>query len=317
MKNVMRALIRNKNSLGVQSVPVPELSADNDVLIRVMVSGLCRTDVYVAEGLIQIEKQHLILGHEFSGIIEEIGPNVSKFKCGDRVAVMPVFPLGDTIKPVVEGSINTMLGIDHDGSFSEYIAVPSSFVYKIPDNMSFKQGAYLEPVAAALAPLNANIRPDQAGLIYGENRIARLTERVLKAKGYTNIEVYDDSEYGSRPLANNHYDFIIETFATTETVNRLVKAIKPNGTIILKSRQHQPVEVNINTLVMKDITMQAVNYGDFQEGIDLIASGKLQIDDLLGDVYALEDYEDVFAISKKGEEQKLFLSAANQNVWDS
>jgi L-iditol 2-dehydrogenase len=183
--------------------------------------------------------------------------------------------------------------------------------------MSFKQGAYLEPVAASLAPLKAGISPEQTGLIYGENRISRLTERVLRAKGFENIEVYDDSDFGARPLKNNHYDFIIETLATTVTIARFIDAIKPNGKIILKSRQHFPVEVNVNAMVMKDITMQAVNYGDFQEGIDLIASGRLKIDDLLGKTYELEEYEDVFAQSHKGEEQKIFLSAANHNVWDN
>lgn len=317
LKKIMKALIRDIDSLGIRFVPVPEVTARNNVLIKVALSGLCRTDVYVAEGLVKTTKEQLVLGHEFAGEIVETGPNTGGLKVGDRVAVMPVFPISDELRSAIPDAINTMLGIDHDGSFSEYVAVPSPFVYKIPDNMSYKQGAYLEPVAASLAPLNAGIHPLQKGLIYGENRISRLTERVLRAKGFERIEVYDDSEYGTRPLLENHYDFIIETFTTSITMKRLIKAVKPNGTIILKSRQHIPVEININSLVMKDITLQAVNYGDFQEGIDLISSGKLNIDDFLGDVYALEDYEDVFAKSKKGEEKKIFLTAANQDVWDS
>lgn len=313
----MKALIKDKNTFGLQSAPMPQVDTQNNVLIRVMVSGLCRTDIYVAEGLVKSAKERLILGHEFSGLVTEIGVDAGDLNIGDRVAVMPVFPIENLNSPKNDGAISTMLGIDHDGSFSEYIAVPSSFVYKMPKTMSFKQGAYLEPVAASLAPLKANIRPEQAGLIYGENRISRLTERVLKAKGFQNINVFDEARYAAQPLPENHYDFIIETFATTTTISRLIKAVKPNGTIILKSRQHNPVEVNINSLVMKDITLQAVNYGDFQEGIDLIASGALQIDDLLGAVYDLDEYERVFALSKQGEEKKIFLSAVNQNVWDS
>jgi L-iditol 2-dehydrogenase len=313
----MKALIKDKNAFGIQTVPLPKLDTQNNVLIRVMVSGLCRTDVYVAEGLVKSAKERLILGHEFSGVVTEIGAGAGDLNIGDRVAVMPVFPIDTLNSPEHDGAINTMLGIDHDGSFSEFIAVPSSFVYKMPQTMSFKQGAYLEPVAASLAPLKANISPEQTGLIYGENRISRLTERVLKAKGFNNISVFDEADYAAQSLPENHYDFIIETFATTTTIRRLIKAVKPNGTIILKSRQHNPVEVNINSLVMKDITLQAVNYGDFQEGIDLIASGALQIDDLLGAVYDLDEYEQVFALSKQGEEKKIFLSAVNQNVWDS
>jgi threonine dehydrogenase-like Zn-dependent dehydrogenase len=195
------------------------------------------------------------------------------------------------------------------------VVVPGYSVHALPDHVTFKEGAYMEPIAASLAVLNANIRPEQKGLIYGDNRISRLTERIMKIRGFKNLEIFDH-ESGLGGLQENSYDFIIETLITTETMQEIVGAVKPGGTIVLKSRQHTPVAINVNTLVMKDITMQAVGYGDFAEGIKLVASGALKTTDLFGDVFPLEQYARVFKESERGESLKLFFSAMERDVWD-
>lgn len=311
----MKALVKDKNTVGVLDIQKPAITDDGDVLVRVALAGLCRTDVYVAEGIVK-SKNPLVLGHEFSGIIEEVGDQVTGVQVGDRVAVMPVLPLANDNEAAPDYSQSTMVGIDHDGAFSEYILIPSTSVYKLPDNVSFKAGAYMEPIAASLAVMNAGLEPNQKGLIYGDNRISRLTERIMKANGLNNVDVYDHEDSNNQPLEPNSYDYIIETLATTETMTVIVSAVRPGGKIILKSRQHTPVAFDISELVKKDIVLQAVNYGDFSEAIDLVASGALQVDDLFGDVYALEQYKDVFAESKRGESKKLFFSAVEQDVWD-
>lgn len=315
IKHAMKALLKNSTGVKIQNTPAPTISSPNDVIVHIAVSGLCRTDVYAAEGLIET-KNPLILGHEFAGIIEQIGPNVKNLHIGERIAVMPILPLANDYNGKPDYSDSTMIGIDHDGSFSEYVSVPASSVYKLPDNVSFKQGAYMEPIAASLAVLNADIKPEQKGLIYGDNRISRLTERIMNAKDFHNVEVYDHSQSTTEPLETNSYDYIIETLATTETMAEMVRAVKPGGMIILKSRQHTPVAFDISELVKKEITLSSVNYGDFSEGIELVSSGKLQIDDLFGEVYPLEQFEEVFIKSKSGETKKLFFSAMDQNVWD-
>jgi L-iditol 2-dehydrogenase len=289
---------------------VPTQAAD--VLIRVALAGLCRTDIYVAESRIP-SKNPLILGHEFSGFVEKTLGDGGALKQGDRVAVMPWFAATD--RRLLDGrpsyAAATMMGIDHDGAFSEFVVAPAKVVYRLPGGVSLMQGAYMEPVAAALAVLNAAIRPEQKGLIFGDNRISRLTERILLAKGFADAAVCGDDE----DLPENDYDFVIETLATTETMRKIVRAVKPGGRIVLKSRQHAPVAFDINLLVRKDITLEAVSYGDFQEGIDLVASGKLKVDDLFGDVFLLDQFETAFAESRRGESMKLFLSAADRDLW--
>lgn len=309
----MKALVKQASGVAVCDMPRPAASA-GEVVIRVAVSGLCRTDLYVAQGIIK-SRAPLVLGHEFSGTIAAVGAGVATFAEGQRVGVMPLFAAANA-PALANGQSDyasaTMLGLHHDGSFAEYVAVPAHAVYALPDSMTWQQGAYLEPVAASLAVTQAQIAPAQKGLIYGDNRISRLTERCLRSCGFDDVAVCAAGD----SLPTNHYDYIVETMATTETLAAMVAALKPGGRLILKSRQHAPVAFNINQLVMKGITIEAVSYAPFQLGIDLIASGRLAVDDLFGTIYSLDRYADAFAADAAGEARKIFLAADNSHVRD-
>ncbi len=312
----MKAIVKNKNSTSVSEIQKPVIKNDTDVLIRVAMAGICRTDIYVAQGLIK-SKNPLVLGHEFSGFVEETGDQVAHVKTGQRVAVMPILPVSNDHADKPDYSNSTMIGIDHDGAFGEYVIVPASAVYAVPDVVSFKAAAYMEPIAASLAVMNADLQPQQKGLIYGENRISRLTQRIMNAKGLSDVELYDHRQSAAKPMDDNSYDYIIETLATTETMEHIVRAVKPGGKIVLKSRQHQPVAFDISTLVKKGITLQAVNYGDFSESIAMVSDCLLDVEDLFGDIYELEQFEEAFEKDIKGETKKLFFSTMGQDVRDS
>jgi L-iditol 2-dehydrogenase len=296
------------DGIAVRQVPAPQ-PADDEVLIRVMLAGLCRTDIFVAEGRIP-GKPNVILGHEFSGIVERAGMRAGDFRQGDRVTAMPVMPCG-RCNICAEGledrcQSTTMLGIDHDGAFGEFVAVPASAVYKIPDTLSFRLAAYSEPVAAALSVMKSGINPSQRGVIYGNNRFGHLIDRILKAYGFRNVMIFDPAE--GRPLRENTYDFAIETLATEKTLRDLMLALKPGGKIVLKSRKHEPVGVNLSLAVKKEVTLTAVNYGDFGEAIRLMAEGLIRVDDLLGPEHKLEEFAAVFERSKTLETQKIFFN---------
>lgn len=309
----MKVLIKTRDAVVIRDIDKPAPVHADDVVIRVALTGLCRTDVYVAEGIVPAGKDDLVLGHEFSGIVESVGTDVSHVKTGDRVCCMPFLSIEDSEDGKYAHS--TQLGVHHDGCLGEYARVPAYTVYKLPDSVSLKMGAYLEPVCASMAVLKAPIQPAQKGLIYGDNRISQLTLRIMQAEGFADVVTYDHTDPNAAPLAADSFDFIIETLATTDTMAQMIRAVKPGGTIVLKSRQHKPVAMNINDLVKKDITLSAVNYAPFEDCIALAASGRLDVEDLFGDVYPLEQFRDVFEQSKGRESKKLFLTAANDDVW--
>ena len=303
----MRAIIKSSEGVAVKDVAPPRLAA-NEVLVRVKLAGLCRTDVFVAEGRIP-SKSNVVLGHEFSGIVEDTGGTIANFRRGDRVTAMPVLPCGrcNLCEAGVQDKCQktTMLGIDHDGAFGELIAVPAAAVYKIPDTMSFRVAAYSEPVAAALSVMKAGLSPDQRGVIYGNNRFCHLINRILKAYGVNDMTVHDPL---TATLAENTYDFAIETLATDKTMRDLMEAVKPGGKIVLKSRKHELVGISLALAVKKEITLQAVNYGDFGEAIRLMAENLIEVGDLLGPEHPLEEFAAVFERSKSLETQKVFFN---------
>jgi L-iditol 2-dehydrogenase len=306
--NTMKALVKDKDTVLVREMPSPTLQSDHEVIIQVERAGLCRTDVYVAEGRIAAPDP-LILGHEFAGVIRVLGDQVTTLRVGDRVTVNPMLACGLCPTCLAGNALSCQhsrfLGVHQHGAFAEYIAVPAMAVYPLPDGVTFTQGAYTEPVAASLAVLKAGIEAHEKGLIYGDNRIAHLTKQILDVYGFADVTVCDAT---TAVLPADTYDFIIETLATTETLEEIIRAIRPLGKIILKSRQYQPVSLILSDLIKKEPVFHAVNYGSFETSLDLIADRRLKVDGLMGEVFQLEEFAEVFARSKNSESLKLFFA---------
>jgi len=128
---------------------------------------------------------------------------------------------------------------------------------------------------------------------------------ILEAYGFTDVAIFDASQ---GMLPPDMFDFIIETLATTKTLGEIVQAIRPRGKIILKSLQHRPVSLNFSDMIKKEPVLHAVNYGLFEEALALMADGRLALQSLWGEVYAPEDFADVFAKSEENEAVKLFFA---------
>ena len=296
--------------MSLRELPVPQ-PGNHEVLIRVMMTGVCRTDVEIAQHKnTGTRPEPLILGHEFAGIIEEIGSGASYLSRGQRVAVCPLIPcracLVCSSGQWLSCPNSTMLGVDHHGSFAEYIVVPASSVYHLPDSMEFKIGAYSEPVAASMSILHSGITKEEKGFIYGNNRIAKLTYRILKLAGFTCTTVYDP-EVDKKSIARDSVDFIIESQVDTELISEFLKALRYRGRLIIKSRCSGLVGVDFSAMIKKEISFRAVNYGDFGEALCLLGRGNLRVDDLMGEVYPLEHFKEVFALSAGSECKKSFF----------
>lgn len=295
----MKAIIKTPSGPMMKDRPIPRLDRLNNILIKVRLAGICRTDLFVADGTIDAADE-IVLGHEFCGTVCKTGNSVKNFKVGDWV----------TVDPTIFGpKQNLMCGVDCDGVFAEYVKVPEVSVYKLPIGLDSRYGAYTEPVAASMAVLKSGITPKMSGCIYGKNRISDLTYRILKCNGFNNIKICDETKV----LAENSLDFVIETKLSTTDMRKIVRAVRPHGVIVLKSRLHNPVEIIINDLVKKDITMSAVNYGDFNDAVKLLGGDNLVIDDLLGDTYTFCDFQSAFDCAADGENVKIFLEPPKDN----
>ncbi|BBZ42031.1 zinc-dependent alcohol dehydrogenase [Mycobacterium conspicuum] len=302
----MRAVLKQGRSVQLSWVAVPE-PGPWDVLVRVEVAGVCRTDIYVAQGKLPCADP-VILGHEFAGVVASVGSEVHGFVPGDRVAAMPAIPC-DSCPRCASGMAECcarpqFLGLSRHGAFAEHIAVPAQVVYHLPDSLSFREGAYAEPVCASLAVLKAGIQPGERGLVFGDNRIAGLTKRVLSTVGFPDVEMHGMDE--SMWLETDAYDFAVETLPTREAFDELIRILRPGGRIILKSRPPNPVEIDLTAALRKELRFEAVSYGKFHQSLEFLARN--EIGDLLGNTHPLEDFAEVFAAEEIGEHFKTFLS---------
>lgn len=281
--------------------------AADEVVIGVKSLGLCRTDLRVFNGQLAVPRP-LVPGHEFSGVVARVGRNVNSVGVGDRVAVNPVLACRSCEfcnESPQDCQHTQFLGVDLDGACAEFATVPQSATFRIPDTLGFDTAAFAEPVAASLAVLNADIKPNQQGVLLGSNRIAVLTRRILEAHGFLNVTCCGEND--SSRLPANTFDFAIETLATTATVNTLIRSLRPRGTLILKSRQPTPVQLTISDLLPKQLRIECVNYGSFHKAIDLLNSGTVNVQDLVGPSFAIADFQQAFVNAAQDEYVKTFI----------
>jgi threonine dehydrogenase-like Zn-dependent dehydrogenase len=313
----MRALVRRGNAVSLEHVPIPEPES-GEVRVRVAVAGLCRTDLLVAAGRIPAVDP-VVLGHEFAGTVDALGPGVASPDTGVRVAVRPVLPCGRCAvcrEDPINCSARRMLGADRDGAFAEFAVVPADCVYPIPERLSFLAAAYAEPIAAALAVFRAGILPHHHGAILGKNRFATLVERLLARSGFREMVVCD-APHAEQTLAEGTFDFVIETGLSTRTAAEMIRLAKPRGTVILKSRQPGVTGVDFSRAIVKNLTIRTVNYGSFHEALSILAGGEIDLEGLLGPVHALEDFAEVFELARERESAKVFLTPDRHDVRNS
>ncbi len=282
----MRAIVRASGGPTLGSVdrrsPAPGWAS-----IRVLLAGICRTDLYAARGDLPVEPGR-ILGHELVGELD-----------GERVTVAPLVPCR-RCEPCAGGrrcAAPEMLGVGLDGAFADWVCVPTANVHVVPRGMPLRRAALVEPVAASLAVLGAVGPRDGRGLVLGSGRIAALTARILRDAGVT----VDESARDAAPAS---YDFVVETDASL--LDRAVEAVRPGGRVVLKSRPARPASLSLARAVLNDVSFSAVSYGDFGAAVAL--AERLALDDLLGDVFPCERFAAAFERAGTADSAKIFLS---------
>ena len=207
----MKALrFHGKGGLRIDEVAPPTAPTGDDVTVRVSYCGICGTDLheYLAGPVFIQTEPHpatgaaapMILGHEISAIVEETGPEVSGFRAGDRVAILPhLMTKGDYYARRNLGQFSPIVGLVglswHWGGMGEQVVAPEENLVLLPDDVSDLQGALLEPMAVAVNAIDeAGLRVGQSVLITGAGPIGALTALAARASGASRIFVYDPNK---------------------------------------------------------------------------------------------------------------------------
>jgi threonine dehydrogenase-like Zn-dependent dehydrogenase len=326
----MKALVLDKYmELNYRDFPKPEID-DDEVLIQVKACGICGSDVHGMDGSTGRRQTPLIMGHEASGIIAEVGSNVSGWQLGDRVTFdSTIYPLNDWY--TLQGRYNLsdnrkVLGVSpmeykKHGAFAEYVTMPAHILYKLPDSVSFEQAAMVEPVAVAAHAVNVSkIQPGKSAVVIGAGMVGVFVVKMLQLAGANPIIAIDLDE-GKLELAkefgathtlkstdenlsdkikeltkNRGTDFGFEVVGISETVNLCINNLRKGGTAVLVGNLSPEVTIPLQKVVTTEISLLgscAIN-GEYEIVLDLLASGKISVDRLISAVAPLTEGADWF-----------------------
>lgn len=307
--------------LRVEQIEEPK-ALPGKVKIKVEWCGICGSDLHeYTAGPIFIpkdtlhpltnEKAPIVMGHEFSGQIVEVGEGVTKFKAGDRVVVEPVYACGkcDTCK---QGYYNLcpQMGFQGlaggGGGFSEYVVSDEHMVHKIPDTVSFEQGALVEPAAVALyAVRQSKLKAGDKAVVFGAGPIGLLIIEALRAAGAAEIYAVELSaerkqkaaELGAIVidpttvntvdelvrLTNGGVDVAYEVTGVAPVLKQALHSVRVGGELMIVSIWEKPAELNPNDIVMKERTVKGIiGYRNvFPAVISLMEQGYFAADKLV------------------------------------
>ncbi|WP_330948666.1 2,3-butanediol dehydrogenase [Virgibacillus sp. MG-45] len=286
------------------------------VKVKVEWAGICGSDLHAYHGAgVQQNEPHpvsgemapLTLGHEFAGVITEVGEGVSDFVVGDRVAIEPLIYCGECeyCKENHYNKCNSVgfIGLNANGGFAEYVVLMPNMLHKLPEKVSLEEGALVEPTAVALhAVKQSKLKVGDKVAVFGVGLIGLLTIMAAKAAGATDIFAVDMSperllkaqEVGAThtinpaeenavetilKLSNGGVDVAYEAAGVEITLGNALSSVKKGGEIMVLSIIPEPVKVDILQLTFKEanITSTLAYRSIFPEVIALIASGVLDV----------------------------------------
>jgi L-iditol 2-dehydrogenase/galactitol-1-phosphate 5-dehydrogenase len=310
-----------------EDLPKPQVQGD-EVLINVKICGICGSDI---ESFLTgaLESQQIILGHEFSGEIVELGDRVKKLKLGDRVTANPNVPCLECnyCRAGLEIlCIHNTIGITHNGALAEYVKIRSDRIHKLPESVSFEEAAMAEPVSNAVQAIKSSgFKIGDNAAVFGAGPIGLLVIQVLKKAGASNVYVIEPVESKHKLAlelgANEVFtpdkwsriikltnkigpDFIFDCVALPETLITSLQLVRRGGLIMIVGIHSEPFEMRgILQLMLKNITikgMYLVDQDSFKTALSLLEQKEVNINSIITKKVKLDQVPEAFDKLSKG-----------------
>jgi threonine dehydrogenase-like Zn-dependent dehydrogenase len=303
--------------LGLQELP--ELSPGPDeVLFRPSYCGLCGTDLELLAGQVDpaFVRYPLVLGHEWSGVIEAVGARVADLRPGMRCVAEGIIPCGHCQACRI-GATNVCetydeVGFTRPGGAADRIAVPARVVHRLANDVSMREAALTEPTAVVLTGLEKlQLRPGQRALVVGDGTIALLAVVLLSLWSPSEIAVVgrrDDQaalalDLGASSFTTGDpegsFDVAVEAAGSTDAVAATVTSVRRGGRVLTLGLPPTTSTLRLpgDVLVNNDLTL-AGSFGytsaAWSRVIDLLNGGRLRSASLITHVFQLDDYEAAF-----------------------
>ncbi|MCE7986220.1 MAG: Zn-dependent alcohol dehydrogenase [Caldilinea sp. CFX5] len=342
----MRAVVkygRQDKNVEVRDVPEPVMGPDQ-VLIEVRATGVCGSDVHMwREQQSWAVKQPLVLGHEFCGIIADVGANVNGFKIGQRVACETAAQVCNRCVYCLSGNYNLCpnrlgYGALADGSMTSYVAARPQILHHIPDNVPFEHAALTEPICVAYNALveKTTMKPGDLVVIQGPGPIGIMALQIVRLRGAGTIVVLgtnaDEKRMEVAAELGAHYtvniqredagqlikslgdgfgaDLVVDCTGVSRALKQSMELVRPNGRITKIGWGPQPLDFSLDPLVGKAVTLQGSfshTYPTWERVLTLLSTGQVNLNPVIGGIYGLEEWEEAFHKMEVGENVKSVL----------
>ena len=330
----MKALVLEETmKLSLRDIDLDENMGPDDVRIAVHTVGVCGSDVhYYEHGKIgpYVVKEPMVLGHEAAGTITEVGPRVKHLKVGDRVCMEPGIPRLNS-----RATLAGMYNLDPNvvfwatppihGCLKPSVVHPGAFTFKLPDNVSFAEGALVEPLAIGMwAATKAKIKPGDTGLILGAGPIGLMAAHSARAAGCGRVIVTDVvpeklemvAEMGFEVINSAREDVAAKIKSSTDgwgaevafdatghpkAIDSALDALSPGGRMVLIGCPMAPVPLDIIRMQAKEITLESIfRYVNmYPKTIALLSSGALDVKSMITKTFPFEKSVEAFEYAVK------------------
>ena len=322
--------------------PIPAYDADQ-VLIRVEYIGICGSDIHTFEGHYNQNAENLTIGHEFAGVVAEVGKNVTNVKVGDRVTSETTFKICGKCRYCKEGQYNLCstrkgLGTQQDGAMAQYIVARAASCHILPENVSTRDASITEAAACAYHGVyRADIKSGDIVLVLGPGPIGLLVAQVVMSRGGRVVMTGLTQDAGRLKIAKERFgvEFTVDVLKDDleGLVNSLtdgygadvcydcsgaVPSMQSGMKLLRKQGQYvqvglfarEVIEVNFSHIIQKELRVtgsRSQNTHDWEPTLKLMSEGKINAGKMITHEVGIDEWEKAYKLIKSGEATKVVM----------
>lgn len=332
----MKALVKfgkGREGMEIRDVPVPKPN-EKEILVKILAAGICGTDLHIMNDQFHADMP-VTIGHEFLGEIVEVGSEVKNFKVGDQVVSMTAAVTCGNCTYCKHGipmlcANRKSIGSGIDGAMAEYMKIPASIAYKVPENKRNDISmAVCEPMACCVRSVDrSKLVAGDYTVITGPGPMGQLTMQLAKLQGAfvfmcgtkqdaerlqfakemgADVIIDDPAKVKETVLkyTPEGADVAFEASGAAPAFNMLVDVLRPGGNLAQLGLYGKPITIDMDPLLKKEIQLTVSNASSpssWERLLRLAAQDRLRLDKFVSATYKLDDWQAAFdmALSKKG-----------------
>lgn len=326
-----------KHNVELREIERPTIGAE-DVLLEVAAVGVCGSDLHqwTAEHSWPVNYP-VVLGHEFAGVVAELGANVRGWREGDR-GVSETAAVIDLDSPLTKQGLYNLdptrkgFGYGVNGAMTRYVRVPARCLHHLPDNLPFEKAGLTEPccVAYNAVAVNANVKPGDRVVVLGPGPIGLLCAAIARLQGaevavvglerdrtrlqvgeqFGCVSIVDGLDEWARQGDGLGVDGVVDAAGISATLKTAIDIVRPNGWVTKVGWGKAPYGYSLDPLVQKNITLKGSyshNWPIWERVIRLLSTGTLDVQKIIGGIWPLGEWHEAFEKMHSGQIVKAVL----------